>query len=141
MRLQKIEENEEVQRHCFLDYINCGWCYLLTNWDNETKTTVTLNKDTVLEDLHEKHGGSINYSKLCGETFRLYKSMSEDSFDGDLDKVLSWTMIDPHQWWPTSLLKALITGSEDLRTSGSCIVRWPNEGGRRGTDWYRVIET
>ena len=142
MRLRKIEENKKVKCEYYYDFINCGECYLLTDWHNTENATVTLNKDTVLEDLHEKHGGSIRYSKLCKNTFRVYESMNRGWRDKDLDEVLSWTMIDSYDrddYVP--LLRALITGEgmEEL-ISVQCIVRSANEGSSRGIDWYRLID-
>ena len=143
MRLQKLQENEQV-RDCeyYYDFINCGDCYLLTEWINDSEPTVTLNQGTNLEDLHEKHGGSIIYLKLCGKTFLEYKSMSGNWYEEDLDKVISWTEIDyaPDRYDYVQLLKALLTGEglEEFNIT-SCIVRWANEGSSRGEDWYWVI--
>ena len=140
MRLQKLKENKRVKCDSFHDFINCGECYLLTEWINEKHVPITLNKDTILEDLHEKHGGSIHYSKFCSKTFHLYESMNRSLHDDDLDEVLSWTMIDPYEgYYDIQLLKALITGGQpkELRTV-PCIVRWANKGSR-GIDWYLVF--
>ena len=142
MRLEKIKENEKVQHYYFLDYINCGEYYLLTRWINEQQATVTLNQNTNLEDLHKKHGGSILYSKLCSETFRVYKSMSGEFCERDMDKVIDWTRIDHYDRYHfTHLLKALLTGVglEELTTT-PCIVRWASEGNSRGTDWYGLVK-
>ena len=153
MRLEKIKENEEVKcdylpdyteygEYSFLDFINCGECYLLTRWTNEEEVTVTLNKDTVLEDLHEKHGGSIDYRKFCSKTFHLYESMDRDVRDENLDEVINYTKIKAFDWFSdVLLLKTLITGVgwEELDMT-TCIVRWANEGSSRGEDWYRLLE-
>ena len=143
MRLEKIEENEKVQHHQFLDFIDCGWCYSLTEWVNKEKPAVTLNQSTVLEDLCKKHGGSINYSKLCGTTFHMYESDNgKRVWSGNLDEVLSRTKIDPDdKYYDTQLLKALITGVglEEL-TVASRIVRWSDKGSSRGEDWYRLVK-
>ena len=142
MRLQKIKENEEVQYYRFLDYINCGACYLLAEWHNREEAIVTLNKDTILGDLHKKHGGLIYYSKFCSETFSAYKSMSGNWYEEDFDKVIDWTKIDPYEeHYYTRLLKTLVTG-EGLKECSmpSCIVRWANEGSSRGEDWYRLLD-
>ena len=141
MRLEKLEENEEVQHFNFLDFINCGACYLLAEWDNEKHVNVTLNKDTVLEDLSKEHGGSIYYDKFCRETFRLYESDNRSSnFSGNLNEVINYTKIDTDSGWYCRLLKDFITGGEleERPISGSYIVRWPNQKGGRGTHWYKL---
>ena len=142
MRPGKTEENEEVQYYNFLDFINCGGCYLLTKWSNEKPVTVTLNKDTILEDLQEKHGGRIKYAKFCPTTFLGYESMNRSLHDKDLDEVINRTNIDPYEgYYDVQLLKALITGegSKEFYLT-PCIVRWPKEGSSRGQDWYRLIK-
>ena len=143
MRLEKIEEGEEITHYEFFDYIDCGEHYLLTGWRNETKATVILNQNTNLEDLHERHRGSIGYSKLCRTTFRPYETDNPDIFvSSNLDRALSRGNITTYlDWWPTRILKALITGEglEELRTA-PCIVRWPKEGSSRGEDWYRLLK-
>ena len=155
MRLEKLQQNEEVQgeifldninreRYYFLDYINCGECYLLTRWINEQQVTVTLNKDTLLEDLCKKHGGYIRYYKLCGTTFLLYGSDKDRRVcSGDLDEVINRTEVDHSDgYYYTRLLKTLVTGEGLTRLSSTeSIVRWANEGGSRGEDWYRLIKT
>ena len=143
MRLQKLEQNEEVQHDQLYDYINCGECYLLTEWINE-RPTVTLNESTVLEDLHERHGGYIHYHKLCLKAFRVYKSMSGEFCERDMDKVLSWTRIDHYDRYDyTQLLKALITGEglEEQALLPGAIVRYPNKKGGRGTHWYKLLKS
>ena len=146
MRLEKIEENEKVQCDNFLDFINCGACYLLAEWINDVKTTVTLNKDTVLEDLSKEHGGRIWYNKFCMKTFRGYKgegyALEALFYSRDLDEVINWTKIDPYEeHYYTLLLKALVTGEGLGRHSSfECIVRWAKEGSSRGEDWYRLIK-
>ena len=143
MRLPKLKENEEV-RGCkyYLDYINCGDCYVLTKWINWKNVTVTLNKDTILEDLYKKYGGSFYYVKLCSNTFRVYKSMSGEFCERDMDEVINWTKIDHgNRYLSTRLLKTLVTG-EGLKefSMPSCIVRWAKEGNSRGEDWYRLLK-
>ena len=143
MRREKTEENEQV-RGCkyYLDYINCGECYLLTEWENEKHVTVTLRQSTVLEDLHEKHGGSIRYHKLCRTTFHLYESDNRSSnSSGNLDKVINLTKIDRNDWYYyTPLLKHLLTGERIKEISVTrCIVRWAKEESSRGEDWYILL--
>ena len=142
MILQKIEENKKVQHENFLDYIDCGECYLLTRWINEQQVTVTLNKDTVLEDLCKKHGGDIWYAKFCMKTFRIYKSMSDELLGEDLDKVIDWTKTSNNDRYDyIQLLKALVTGQRQKELIVPyCIVRWAKEGSSRGKDWYRVLK-
>ena len=142
MRLRKIEECEMVQCDNFLDFINCGACYLLTDWINRKNATVTLSQNTILEDLHEKHGGSIWYHKLCRETFRAYRGEHGEAFSKDLDKVVNYTkIIDFDEYPETQLLKALVTGVglEKLSSFGY-LVRWAKEESSRGEDWYLVID-
>ena len=146
MRLEKIEENEKVQYFNFYDFINCGECYLLTDWINEERLTVTLNKDTVLEDLHEKHGGSIRYDKFCSKTFRVYMGKDdtlEAIFSKDLDKVINRTETSNNDgYYFTRLLKTLVTGKGLKKLSiAPCVVRWVNEGSSRGKDWYRLLKS
>ena len=143
MIIEKIEQGEMV-RGCkyYLDYINCGGNYLLTEWDNKEEAAVTLNESTVLEDLHEKHGGLIWYRKFRSNTFCVYMSISGALQDEDLDKVVNWTEIDHWSgYYHTQLLKALITGGQPKERSViPCIVRWANEESSRGIDWYRVLK-
>ena len=142
MRLQKVKENEEVQHFNFLDFIDCGACYLLTEWCNRKNAAVTLSQNTILEDLHEKHGGSIHYKKFCSKTFHLYESMNRSLHDEDLDKVINRTEIHHNdEYYYTQLLKTLITeeGLERL-VFGSHIVRWAKEGSSRGENWYRLLD-
>ena len=136
MRLEKLQQNEKSNRREFLDYINCGECYFLTTWINSENATVTLNQDTVLNDLHEKHGGRIWYNKFCMKTFRVYMGSSLDP-----DKVINQTEVDySDRYNYTRLLKALITGEGLKRLSSfGCLVRWPKEGSSRGEDWYRLF--
>ena len=143
MRLEKIEEGEETTNNMFCDFINCGACYLIAEWINRKNATVTLSQDTILEDLQGEHGGSINYSKLCGTTFHQYVSDDRKTvLSSNLDEVLNWTKTSNNDWYYyPRLLKALITG-EGLEKpfSSECIVRWPKDGGSsRGIDWYGVF--
>ena len=153
MRLQKMEQNEKVQyfrfydgaeygEYNFLDFINCGDCYVLAEWIIDAEPTITLNKDTILEDLSEEHGSSVSYTKFCKKTFRAYKSMDGDFWADDLDEVLSWTEIDysdRHDY--VEQFRAIITGDgmEEL-SSVQCFVRWASEGSSRGEDWYRLLK-
>ena len=141
MRLQKVKDNKKVQHDSFLDYIDCGGYYLLTDWFNTEKVTVTLNKDTVLEDLCKKHGGDILYTKFCNKTFRAYRSMSGALSGRDKDKVINSTEVHIFgDMYDAYLLKSLMTGEERPKELSitPCIVRWANEERSRGTDWYRV---
>ena len=143
MRLQKLEKGEEVTSIEFYDFIDCGDHYLLTFWRNETKATVILNQNTILEDLHDGHGGSIYYSKLCMKTFRVCWSDNRGSnCSHNLDDIINWTKIyyaDDDS--DTQLLKVLVKGEGLGRlTFFECLVRWASEGSSRGTDWYRLLD-
>ncbi|NDB85088.1 MAG: hypothetical protein EB127_20660 [Alphaproteobacteria bacterium] len=140
MRLEKIEEGEEVEIPRILDYIDCGDFYLLTELRNMTNSTVmiTLNQNTVLEDLQKKHGGKIWYTKYCKITFCVYESEKRVPFSLDIDEVMNWTRICTFEFRECRILKALITRGE--LNMHECIVRWPNENGGRGEYWYKLVE-
>ncbi|NDB86504.1 MAG: hypothetical protein EB127_27970 [Alphaproteobacteria bacterium] len=139
MRLEKIKENEEVNLSRLLDYIDCGDFYLLTVLCNPKIPAITLNQNTVLEDLHKKHGGDLSYSKLCKNTFRMYESENGEFYSHNIDEVSDWKKINIKEYYDR-LLKALITGVGlgDLEITKR-IVRWSNENGGRGEHWYRLL--
>ena len=144
MRLEKIESNIEMYYFTdFYDYIDCGEFYLLTHLRNGENLMMTLNQNTVLEDIQEKHGVRISYSKFCKTTFRLYLG-ERGRFDSEnLDEVLGWAEIGtPHEEYIYSrTLKALVTGEglEDPELP-ELAVRWPNKNGGRGESWYWLME-
>jgi hypothetical protein len=139
MRLERIENNTEVECFLFKDCIDCGDYYLLTEWNH---IRATLNKNTNLEDLHEKHGGDLYYSKFCKGTFDMYTSKcGTRRYSDDIDEVMNWTKIHFLKSLDDCLLlKTLITGKgfEGLNQS-ELIVRWSNEKGGRGEYWYRLL--
>ena len=143
MRLEKIEEGEVIIIiYDFYDFTDCGEHYLLTYWCNEEKVTVTLNKDTNLEDLLEKHGGYIKYAKFCMKTFQPYESDNRDAkASSNLDEVINWKSISPDSWRVGCLLKVLITEEELEEIDISpLIVRYPTKERGRGTHWYQLLE-
>jgi hypothetical protein len=140
MRLEKIKENEEVNLSRLLDYIDCGDFYLLTVLCNPKIPAITLNQNTVLKDLHKKHGGDLYYSKYCKATFRTYKSEKGYIESRNIDEVINLTEIDNYEYFDCRILKALVTGVGlgDLEITKR-IVRWSNENGGRGEHWYRLL--
>lgn len=78
MRLEQVEEGKKIKGGTFLDYVDCGDFYLLVDWCNFSSSTVTLNNNpTMLEDLHKKHRGFLNYYKIC-KTPSVYMGQLEE---------------------------------------------------------------
>jgi hypothetical protein len=143
MRLMKIENNTEIdEQEYLLDYIDLGEFFFLAKFLNtKSSVMITLTQNTVLEDLHEEYGGYIWYSKFCKTTFRLYESEEGKLYSRNMDEVMNWIKIDTYDdYWEGLILKSVITGKGVEELDGldieDPIVRWPNEKGGRGKDWY-----
>jgi hypothetical protein len=143
VRLEKIENNTEVDASgVFLDYIDCGEFFFLTKFLNsKNPVMITLNQNTVLEDIQEKYGGYVWYYKLCKTAFRTYLSEKGNLVSYNLDEVVSWTEVSAYKCQDGRILKALITeeGLKELNTHER-IIRWPNKNGGRGEHWYWLVE-
>ena len=145
MRLEEIKEGEEVSNRHLIDYFDCGNYYLHALYRNTNSAAFTLSQNTNLEDLQKKYGGYVCYSKYCRVTFRMYRSDNgTQESSRDPDEVVDWTKINAECSWVTArLLKSLITGnwSSVGNSTEGYVVRWPNQKGGRGTNWYRLAES
>ncbi|NDB85087.1 MAG: hypothetical protein EB127_20655 [Alphaproteobacteria bacterium] len=156
MRLEKIEEGEEVNCGYFSEYLDLGDCYLLVQrWSFEQDRTVTLSRNTDLRDinggLNRKNSRAVDrfwitYSKLCKTTFRMYIHGYEGgkftTYLNDIDEAIKQTEIGSFNEPPFLLLKSLVTekGLEDLNLDDH-FIRWPNEKGGRGEHWYWLLRS
>jgi hypothetical protein len=141
MRLEKIQERERVKTRYFLDYLDYGDYYLLTKFVNSKNSVmITLNQNTVLENLHKEYGGDLSYSKFCKATFQVYELKKGYFESRNIDEVMSWTETDTYYSREGFLLEALITGKglEKLNLVNH-IVRWPNKNGGKGEHWYKLL--